>query len=593
MVRIRPVVSLVSMVAALAACGGSGGDGGGTNPTPTAPKTVTITPSPISLFVGDSLQLTAVVRDSNNNILANSTVTWGSGNGGTATVTAGGRIKGIAAGATQVTASASPASAQAAVTVSAKPAGNAFHPNLSTYIAGNDIELARDVTVDAQGNVIVVGNTYSDNFPVTPGAYDVTHATGFDPPADAFIMKISPGGALVASTFLGGPNYERIYGVETDAQGFIYVSGRAGASFPVTNGAFQTTFGGGSTANFYGPQDALVCKMQPDLSARVWCSYLGVGDDGISRDLTIDAQGNVYVVAWTTAGGFPAGWFTNAYQPTKGAGEDVLVAKIKNDGSQVLWATYLGASGDDGGTPAIRLDPNGNVIVLLQTTSPDLPTPGSGDHTYGGGATDQYLAKLSPDGSQLLYGTYLGGNGGEASETHGLAVDGSGNAYVAVATSSTNLTFPSGNYQSQFGGGQMDGVLWKVGTNGAILAGTYYGGNALEGIQGVSTDANGDVYFSATTKSASVPTTVAGGGNANGQGDAVAVKMSSSLSQLLYAQRFGGSGDETARASWIGSNGAFVIVGQTDSNNFPLVNALQSQAGGSGLDDAWLIRLIP
>ncbi|MBK8005247.1 MAG: SBBP repeat-containing protein [Gemmatimonadetes bacterium] len=587
------MLSLVSLVAALAACGGSDGDGGGgTNPTPTAPKTVTITPSPISVFVGDSVQLTAVVRDSNNNILANSTVTWGTGNGSTASVTAGGRIKGLAAGTTQVTASATPAAGQAGVTVSTKPAGNSFHPNLSTYLGGNDIELARDVTVDAQGNVIVAGNTYSDNFPVTPGAYDVTHATGFDPPADAFIVKISPGGSVVASTFLGGPNYERIYGVETDAQGFIYLSGRAGASFPVTNGAFQTTFGGGSTANFYGPQDAMVCKMQPDLSARVWCSYFGVSDDGISRDMTVDAQGNVYLVAWTTVGGFPSAWFTNAYQPTKHAGEEVIVAKIKADGSQVLWATYLGGSGDDGGTPAIRLDANGNVLVLFMTNSTDLATPGNGDHSLNGGL-DQFLAKLSADGSQLLYGTYVGGGGNETSETHGLAVDGTGNAFVAVATTSNNLTFPGGNYQAQYGGGTGDGVLWKIGPTGTILAGTYYGGTGSEGIQGVSADANGDVYFSATTSSATIATTVAGGGNPNGNGDAVAVKMSGTLGSLLFAQRFGGSDDETSRASWIGSNGAFVIVGQTTSTNFPLVNALQPQPGGGGFDDAWLIRLIP
>ncbi len=585
--RLVPVSGLL-LAALLTACGG-GDSGGGPGPIPGAPASVTVVPNPASVFVGDSIQLTAVVRDSAGRVIsAPPSVGWNVVNGQFASVTGPGELHGLQAGATTITVTSSPASGQGNVVVNTKPAGNGYFPNLITYLGGNDVDMARDVTIDVSGNIIVAGGAYSSNFPTTPGAYDVTHASGFNPPSDAYVTKISAGGSLLWSTFIGGPQFERIYAVEVDAQGFVYVGGRAGSGFPVTPGAFQTTFGGGSTANFYGPQDAFVCKLKPDGSARVWCSYFGVGDDGINRDLAIDGQGNVYVVGWTTTGGFPASWFTNAYQPTKAAGFDVIVAKIKADGSQVLWATYLGGPGDDSGTPAIRVDGNGNVIVLFSTTSTNLPTPNGGQPSFGG-QNDMFLAKLDPTGSQLLYGTYLGGNGGEASETHGLAVDLQGNAIVAVATNSTNLATTPGAFQGQYGGGSFDAVVWKVSPTGAILANTYYGGSALEGVQGVSTDGQGNIYFSGVTKSNSLPLTVPG--SPAGAGDIIAVKLSSDLTQLLYAERFGGSGEDVGRASWVGPQNQFVVVGQTDSPDLPVVNALFPTLGG--LDDAFVIRLIP
>lgn len=584
----RRLAASLAFACAVGGCNGADDGIGFVSPTVVVAASVTVSPNPVSLLVQDSVQLTAVVRDANGNVMPTASVSWSVGSAQAATISSSGMLRALQAGSTTITATSGPASGQATVTITTPSTNASYRPNLMTYLAGNDSDMPRDVTVDASGNVIVVGNSASTNFPVTAGALSVTRASGFNPPSDAFITSFSPAGTLRASTYLGGPNYERAYAVETDAQGFVYVGGRAGAGFPVTSGAFQTTFGGGSTSNFYGPQDAFVCKLQPNLSARVWCSYFGGPDDGIARDLAIDAQGNVYVVAWTDQGGFPASWFTNAYKPTKSAGFDIIVAKIKGDGSQVLWATYLGGAGDDSGTPAIRVDASGNVVVLFATTSTGLPTPNGDDATLGG-AGDQFLAKLSPDGRTLLYGTYIGGNGIEASETHGLALDPQGNAIVVVATSSTNVATTNGALQSQYGGGPFDVGVWKVSPTGKFLAVTYYGGSASDAIQGCATDAQGNVYFSATTQSSNIPLTVPGG--AGGGDDVVAVKLSSDLTRVMYAQRFGGRGADVARASWLGAQDQFVVVGQTDSPNFPLFNAPFANPGGSL--DGFLVRLVP
>jgi hypothetical protein len=164
----------------------------------------------------------------------------------------------------------------------------------STYLGGSNWEHARDVAADAQGNIYVVGGTASTDFPTTPGAYQRALRTGGSQdfgPCDVFVAKFSPGGALIWSTYIGGPNYDRAYGVEVDSQGYVYVAGRADPGFPVKN-AFQPDFDGVDNGS-YGMQNAFVLKLAPDGSALVWSSYVGVST--LCRDLAIDPNGDVYV----------------------------------------------------------------------------------------------------------------------------------------------------------------------------------------------------------------------------------------------------------------------------------------------------------
>jgi hypothetical protein len=302
----------------------------------------------------------------------------------------------------------------------------------SSYFGGTDEDIARDVELEGAGNIYACGNTHSVDFPVTTGAYSTTFNPANGNVADAWVAKFTPTGQLIWSTYLGGPNYERCYALELDPQGNVIVAGRGGPGMPVTPGAFQTTFGG-SPVTTYGQQDGFVCKLNPTGSALMFCSYFGTSDAEIIRDVAVDDAGDIYVAAGSRNGGFPAAWFTNAFQKQKAPGLDVIVAKIKSDGSQVLWATYLGGNNDESGAPTLRVDGSRNVFVLSSTSSTNLPTPNGYDASYGGGV-DLYLAKLSANGSSLLFGTYLGGSRAETSETHGLALDHQGNIFVAAST---------------------------------------------------------------------------------------------------------------------------------------------------------------
>ena len=110
----------------------------------------------------------------------------------------------------------------------------------STYIGGSQEDLIRDVTTDASGNIYITGGTASPDFPTTPGAFQTTHGGWMD----VFVAKLNPNGQLLWSTRIGGPDYDRAYGLEVDNQGYVYVAGRAGPGFPTTANAFQPTYQG-------------------------------------------------------------------------------------------------------------------------------------------------------------------------------------------------------------------------------------------------------------------------------------------------------------------------------------------------------------
>ena len=230
----------------------------------------------------------------------------------------------------------------------------------STLLGGSGQENLRDVTTDDAGNVYVTGGTSSADYPTTPGAYDRTFATGGSSlgsggPMDVFVAKYAPDGTLLWSTLLGGPNYDRAYAIEVDADGYVYVGGRAGDQFPTTDGVLQEEFAGDRSPNgLYGKQDAFVAKLSPNGDSLIWATYFGADDIGFARDFDIDSEGAVYIAF--TGATRPNQHITNgAYQTNNNGGKDLIVAKLSPDVTHVEWATYYGGGGDDGGGPAVRV----------------------------------------------------------------------------------------------------------------------------------------------------------------------------------------------------------------------------------------------
>jgi hypothetical protein len=463
----------------------------------------------------------------------------------------------------------------------------------STYYGGSQWEHTRDVFIDAAGYIYAAGGTASDDLPTTPGAYDTSFNTGGTQigghgPSDGWVAMFTPDGQLVWATYLGGPNYDRIYALEVADDGHVYVSGRSGPGFPVTPGAFQPEYlATGSPADFYGVQNGFVAKLSPDGSQLVWSSQLGV--NALVRDFAIDDQGDVYAALTYTQGvsgntnpAWFAGAFDGAYQPTRNGGDENGLVKVSADGTTVLWATWLGGNGDESGIGSVRVDEQHRPHLAFFTDSTDLPTtPGVVGSTYGGG-TDVFVARLSADGSTVEMGTYVGGSGEDAFETHSIGVA-NGEIVVAGFTGSDDFPVTPGAFQTVRGGGNTDAFAVRLDAQGALLAGTYVGGSGFEGADGLSVSASGEIVFAGETDSTDFPVTpgaiqAASGGDV----DAFVVRLGSDFSALRFASYLGGGAHDNGRAAFMADDCVVLVAGASAGPGWPTLDAYQPQFAGGG-----------
>lgn len=465
-----------------------------------------------------------------------------------------------------------------------------YELEFSTYLGGSDWEHARDIKADKQGNIYVVGGTNSDDFPVTPGAYQQIQdktgvAVGSAGYSDAFVAKYDPFGALIWCTLLGGENYDRAYGVEVDDEGYVYVSGRAGPGFPTTPGAMQENFGGYDSGN-YGDQNGFVCKLEPDGSDLVWSTFVGTGQP--CRDLAIDADGDVYVPIQYPGFGPkpPAVWFANAFQATTQGGIDVGALKLSADGSTVLWATWVSGSANEQGNCGIHVDSQKNVILNFRTLSTDMPTVNAHDASYNGGG-DAFFAKLNPEGSGLIFATYFGGSANETgNSTHNLAIDAEDNIYYCCFTMSTDIATTPNAFQSSYAGGSTDMIAAKFSPTGQLLLCTYIGGSADDGTEGIAVSPDGQLFVAGNTDSSDFPVTASSAFQAAkaGSTDAFFLLLAEDFESLVYSTYLGGDAHDDGRCGFIDAYGNLYMAGSTSADDgWPTLNAEQPDfAGGTG-----------
>jgi len=399
-----------------------------------------------------------------------------------------------------------------------------------SYLGGTAEDRGYGITVDAQGRPHVVGFTISTDFPTTTGTPN--HGG-----RDVFVARFSADlKQLQMCTLIGGADEENCRDAITiDASGNTYISGLTGSyDFPATLGAFQKSHAPGGVA---GNWDAFVAKLSP-AGAILWGTYLGgSGEDSAYSGIRIRSDGTIYVAGMTNSANLPT--TPNAYQRTFGGWPGVdpfigdgFVARFAASGSQLLFCTYLGGSGNDmvSGNEALELDSSGNPVVIGLTKSAAFPTTaGAYDLTYsGGGEYDGFVSKLSADGSTLLASTFIGG--GLFEEPSGLALDPEDNVYLGGNTTSADYPVTPDALQRLFGGGR----------------------------------------------------------------DGFVSKLSADLRRLTYSSYLGGSGDgDRGRCLTFNVFNEAIIGGDTDSSNFPttLQAAMQGYKGGAADGFVSLVRL--
>jgi hypothetical protein len=233
------------------------------------------------------------------------------------------------------------------------------------------------------------------------------------------------------------------------------------------------------------------------------------------------------------------------------------------------------------------------VYITGNTKSTDLTIVGShSDSTYNGG-WDGYLAVFSSDGVNLLCSTYLGGSDDDfVLNTHALAVDKKGQAYIHCATSSNNFPTTPGVYSSTLKG-YIDIALVKIDIlTGKILLGTYIGGSKLDNADGIFVDTMGNVFISGETESIDFPVTDNAFQPVKELGvDAFVLLLNPDFSRMLYSTFFGGINDDRFRSGFLGEDGALYGIGTCSGAGFPVKNASQPDyAGGGGVGDAVVVK---
>ena len=321
----------------------------------------------------------------------------------------------------------------------------------------------------------------------------------------AYVAKIkADGSALTWFTEIGGSSGAGVRGrCVLDASGNVYAGGVSQDSdFPVTAGAYQTTNKAIAAGFCAAPQNnGIVFKLNANGAALAWATYIGSsgqsGDTscsaatgGIALDTSANPP-NVYVAGYTSSGDLFPNSAATGYQRTfpgpsgTSGGTSCWIAKLKSDGTAVLNSTFLGGHTSAGGQnfqdcDGLALDSSGNVWMTGITPFSDFPTTaGAYRSTFIGGNYDAYIAKFSPDLSNLLAATFYGGSGNEAGDSSArIDFDSAGNIYTAGTSASTDVQVTSDAYQSTYQGGAHDEIVIGLSSDlKTLVYSTYLGGN--------------------------------------------------------------------------------------------------------------------
>lgn len=449
---------------------------------------------------------------------------------------------------------------------------------LSSYLGGSGGDDGHAIALGAEGNIYLAGGTISDDFPTDSGIIDSSQGG----PDDAFITKVRADNAeIIYSSYLGGNSIDVAFGLAVDSMGQAYLTGRTRSTdFPMVN-ALQPIFGGGDVFNI----DAFVAKLDPSGSGLIYSTYLGgtassqgSGDD-LGQDIAVDTEGNAYVVGFTGAEDFPT---ATPLQSAFAGVLDAFVTKIDPSGSALIYSTYLGGNSVEEGR-GIAVGPNGDAFVVGVTDSTDFPIA-SAAQADPGGFGDTFIARLSSNGSLLVYSTYLGGEFSDVGTD--IAIDDSQNAYIAGETGGG---FPVLNgFQSQFGGGT-DAFVAKLGGSGALIYSTYLGGvSGEEQPMSIGVDTLGRATVGGGTLSRDFPLFKAlqnefGGGAFDG----FLAQLDESGANLIFSTFLGGSSSDHVRAVAVAQDRSIYLTGTTASADFPTVGSV---AFGGGTD-AFITKL--
>lgn len=446
---------------------------------------------------------------------------------------------------------------------------------------------------------------------------------------------------LTYATYFGGTNDEVSYGIATDTNGNMYMTGTiftspqhvfvsklnaagtavqymvilgdptcdaSGESIAVdgSGNAYVTgTYGHVDQFGYCNNDDALAVKLNATGVVQ-YNHYFGAGRDS-GTDIVVDAQGNAYITGHT-AGDWPT--TPGVLQPTQPGFGDAFVLKLNSTGN-VIFSTYLGSPDIDEGT-AIAVDAQSNVYVAGTTQSAaNFPTTATGYQRAKNSFVAGFVSKLNATGSALQYSTYLSGTNNQGDSISDLAIDGAGKIYVTGSTTSRTFPTTASAFDRSCG---TDGLCneictgfpncnWQYGDDifvtkfdptlsgaASLIYSTFIGGENRELAEGIAVDAAGNAYVTGRTASSSFPINNAIQSSLGGDFDVFVTAVNATGSGLLYSTYLGGSVWDEGRAITVDQSGTVYATGLTGSTNFPTYSPVQGTNGGGY--DAFLVKIL-
>ena len=418
----------------------------------------------------------------------------------------------------------------------------------NTFLGDIGSDEGQAIAVDGNGNVYVCG--YGNAAWGSP-------VRAYAASTDAFVARLAPNGSLAWNTFLGGAGYDLCYGIAVDGGGNVYVGGYSHSSSANWGSPVQTYNG--------GLYDAFVAQLNASTGWLAWNTFLGGSGTDYGRGIVVDGSGDVYIVGRSSDT-----WGSSPVRAHYGSGnDDVFAAKLSSSGS-LAWNTFLGDSGTDYGY-GVAVDGSGNVYVAGSSSA----TWGSSPMRSYTSGSDGFAAGLSSSGS-LTWNTFLGGSGDDL--CYSIAVDGSGNVYVAGRSDATWGSSPV----RSFAGGN-DAFVARLASNGSLTWNTFLGSSGTDYGYGVAVDGSGNIYISgysnATWGSSPVRAYTA-------NADAFAVRLASDGS-LTWNTFLGGPGYDIGYDIAVDGNGNVYVVGSGNGSWGSPVRAHY----GAGNQDTFVARL--
>ncbi len=441
----------------------------------------------------------------------------------------------------------------------------------STYFGGSSSDRGEEIRRDSQGDLVVVGKSPSTDFPVSPGAFQTTVSGGCGLGGgsdDYVVVKMdATNGSRIWATYYGGSCEDYAFSMAIDNNDDIIVSGRTkGGTFPITAGAFQNSYPGGTYS-------VGLVKLNSS-GFQVWSTYFGSTSLDEGREVEVDAANFITLAGYTQGSNFPV--LGPAFQTAPGGSNDGFVARFTPNG-QPVFSTYAGGSASDA-LYGVAIDDSANMYISGVALSANFPVQNA-HQTLHAGSNDMVLMKFDSTGT-LVFSTYFGGTGND--QARGCGIDPAGNIYMSGRTSSSDFPVTTGVFDPFYSGGGADVGMAKFNSNGNLMWASYLGGTGGEyGDGDFAFDVANNIYYASNSFSGNFPTSTGAFRTFNsGSNDATVSVISEDGTSMLHSTYIGGSGQEFGH-SLVVDAGCFWGTGWTTSSNFPTASAFQSTFAGS------------